>query len=77
MIPAILDGCGVVVPPGDPPALAKGIAQLLADPAEADALGRRARERCIAQYSFAAARAVLFPLVDDVIARGMTSAPPP
>ena len=74
MIPAILDGCGVVVPPGDPPSLAKGIAQLLADPAEADALGRRARERCIAQYSFAAARGVLFPLVDGVIARRMTSA---
>jgi len=67
MIPAILDGCGAVVPPGDPRALAKAIAQLLADPAGAGALGRRARERCIARYSFAAARAILFPLIDEVV----------
>jgi glycosyltransferase involved in cell wall biosynthesis len=67
MIPAILDGCGVVVPPADPPALAKAIAGLLADPARAEDLGHRARERCIAHYSFAAARATLFPLIDGVI----------
>jgi glycosyltransferase involved in cell wall biosynthesis len=65
MIPAILDGCGAVVSPSDPPALAKAIAQLLADPARAEDLGRRARERCIAHYSFAAARATLFPLIDQ------------
>ena len=67
MIPAILDGCGVVVPPGDPPALAKAIADLLADPSRAGDLGRRARERCIAHYSFAAARATLFPLIEGVV----------
>jgi glycosyltransferase involved in cell wall biosynthesis len=66
MIPAILDGCGVVVPPSDPPALAKAIEQLLAEPARADDLGRRARQRCIAHYSFAAARATLFPLIDGL-----------
>jgi glycosyltransferase involved in cell wall biosynthesis len=67
MIPAILDGCGVVVPPGDPPALAKAVADLLADPSRAGDLGRRARERCIAHYSFAAARATLFPLIEGVV----------
>ena len=67
MIPAILDGCGVVVPPGDPLALAKAIADLFADPARAGDLGRRARQRCIAHYSFAAARATLFPLIEDVV----------
>jgi glycosyltransferase involved in cell wall biosynthesis len=66
MIPAILDGCGVVVPPGDPPALVKAIEELLADGARADDLGRRARQRCIAHYSFAAARATLFPLIEQV-----------
>jgi len=66
MIPAILEGCGVVVPPGDPPALAKAIAGLLADQAGAADLGRRARERCIARYSFATARATLFPLIDGL-----------
>lgn len=66
MISTILDGCGVVVPPGDPPALAKAIDDLLADPARAEDLGRRARRRCIEHYSFTAARATLFPLVDTV-----------
>jgi glycosyltransferase involved in cell wall biosynthesis len=66
MIPEILDGCGVVLPPSDPPALAKAIEQLLADPARADDLGRRARQRCIVHYSFAAARAALFPLIDQL-----------
>ena len=69
MIPAILEGCGSLVPPGDPPALAKAIGRLLADPAGAEALGRRARERCLASYSFASARATLFPLIDDVVSR--------
>jgi glycosyltransferase involved in cell wall biosynthesis len=68
MIPAILDGCGVVVPPGDPSALAKAIEQLLSDPAGAEALGRRARARCVADYSFASARATLFPLIEELSA---------
>ena len=69
MIPEILDGCGVVVAPGDPPALAGAIARLLADHDLAAALGRRARERCEAEYSFAAARRRLFPLIDALAAR--------
>jgi glycosyltransferase involved in cell wall biosynthesis len=69
MIPAILGGCGVVVAPGDPPALAKAIEALLADPDRAADLGRRARQRCLAHYSFAAVRAPLFALVDDVLSR--------
>jgi hypothetical protein len=32
-------------------------------------LGRRARQRCAERYSFAAARALLFPLIDDLSAR--------
>ena len=64
MIPEILDGCGVVVPPDDPPALAAALARLLATPAEARAMGLRARARCEEQYSFRAARARLFPLFE-------------
>src|SRR5262249_16377830 len=45
MIPEMLDGCGVVVPPGDPPALAKAIAELLADPLRAETLGSPPRAR--------------------------------
>ena len=39
MIPEILDGCGLVVEPGNVPALASAIRRLLDDPAEAAALG--------------------------------------
>jgi glycosyltransferase involved in cell wall biosynthesis len=76
MIPEILEGCGIVVPPSDPPALAKAIDRLLMDRAAAEAMGRRARERCIAHYSFAAARATLFPLIDQVSATHPGAAAP-
>jgi glycosyltransferase involved in cell wall biosynthesis len=68
MIPEILDGCGVLVPPGDVVALAASLRRVLDDPATAAELGRRARERCRARYSFTAARAALFPLVERVLA---------
>jgi glycosyltransferase involved in cell wall biosynthesis len=64
MIPEILDGCGVLVPPGDVIALAAALRRLLDDPASAAELGRRARARCQERYSFTAARAALFPLVE-------------
>jgi len=66
MIPEILEGCGVVVAPGDVFALAAAIRRLLDHPDEAAALGRRARERCEARYSFRVARATLFPLLDKL-----------
>jgi glycosyltransferase involved in cell wall biosynthesis len=67
MIPEVLDDSGVLVEPGDPAALARAIAWLLDHPAEADALGRKARERCVARYSYAAARQALFPLIDRAL----------
>ena len=70
MIPEILDGCGVVVPPDDPIALADALRRLVADPAAAAALGARARAQCEERYSFSAARRVLFPLIDRLLARG-------
>ncbi len=68
MIPEILEGCGVLVEPGDPRALAAAIARLLDDPPAARDLGDRARVRCEALYSFTAARRRLFPLVESVLA---------
>jgi glycosyltransferase involved in cell wall biosynthesis len=68
MIPEILEGCGILVPPGDPVALAVSLRRLLDDPGTAAELGRRARERCHARYSYAAARAALFPLVERAVA---------
>jgi glycosyltransferase involved in cell wall biosynthesis len=69
MIPEILEGCGVLVPPQDPIALRAALGRLLADPVAAAELGRRARQRCAERYSFAAARAVLFPLIDELAER--------
>jgi glycosyltransferase involved in cell wall biosynthesis len=68
MLPEILEGCGVLVPPGDVIALGAALRRLLDDPAVAGELGRRARERCRERYSFAAARAALFPLVERAAA---------
>jgi glycosyltransferase involved in cell wall biosynthesis len=68
MIPEILQGCGVLVPPGDVVALSTALRRLLDDPASAEELGRRARARCQAHYSFTAARAALFPLVERAMA---------
>jgi glycosyltransferase involved in cell wall biosynthesis len=68
MIPEILEGCGLLVEPGDPPGLAAAIRKLLDDSAHAEALGARARERCVERYSFQAAREELFPLIERVMA---------
>jgi glycosyltransferase involved in cell wall biosynthesis len=76
MIPEMLDGCGVVVPPGDVRALADGVRRLLDDPAAAAALGRRARARCQASYSFVAARATLFPLIERLLRMSPVAAAP-
>lgn len=67
MIPEMLEGCGRVVAPGDVAALADAIRDLLAHPAQAAALGAAARRRCVERYSFRAARAVLFPLIERLI----------
>jgi glycosyltransferase involved in cell wall biosynthesis len=69
MIPEILDGCGLVVEPGDVPALAGAIKRLLDNAEEAAALGRLARQRCEARYSFRVARATLFPLIERLTAQ--------
>jgi glycosyltransferase involved in cell wall biosynthesis len=50
-------------------ALAGAIKRLLDNPDEASALGRRARDRCEARYSFRVARATLFPLIDRLTTR--------
>jgi glycosyltransferase involved in cell wall biosynthesis len=69
MIPEILDGCGLLVEPGDVSGLAAAILRLLENRAEAQALGARARERCVERYSFHAARRELFPLIERVMVK--------
>ncbi len=44
---------GILVPAGDVDALAAALRRLLTDPAGAEAMGRRARERVVARFAFA------------------------
>jgi glycosyltransferase involved in cell wall biosynthesis len=69
MIPEILDGCGLVVTPGDVPALGAALARLADDAPLARELGARARARCVERYSFDSARRDLFPLVERLLSR--------
>lgn len=50
-LPETLDGCAVLVPPGDASALAKAIQGLLVDPLKAKAMGEAARARCLEKYT--------------------------
>ena len=51
----VTDGeTGLLVPPDDPGALASALNSLLADPGRAKAMGRRGRERAIAEFSWPA-----------------------
>jgi glycosyltransferase involved in cell wall biosynthesis len=69
MIPEVLEGCGLVVPPGDVRALGAAIARLADDTALARDLGARARARCVERYSFTSARRDLFPIVERLMSR--------
>jgi glycosyltransferase involved in cell wall biosynthesis len=51
-IPTVLADCGWVVEPDSPTALAGALSEALADPDRAEARGQRARERCVAEYSW-------------------------
>jgi glycosyltransferase involved in cell wall biosynthesis len=51
-IPEVLDGCGKVVAPGDPQALAEALSDLMGDPREARRLGLAARRKVLAAYSY-------------------------
>jgi glycosyltransferase involved in cell wall biosynthesis len=76
MIPEILEGCGLLVEPGDVAGLAGAIGRLLDHPDEARALGAAARRRAIDRYSFESARRALFPLVERARARASGEPPP-
>lgn len=58
-MPEVLEGCGIVVEPESVAALAAGIEQVLGDPEGAREMGRRAREKCVREYSWDAIARVL------------------
>lgn len=45
---------GLLVPPGDPAALATAVTELLADPRRRHQMGRRGRDRCLRQFDIGA-----------------------
>ena len=71
-LPHVLDGCGLLVPPGDAEALARAISRLLSDPAEARLLGDRARRRCFETYSLEQIGNSLCEIVRNISARSLT-----
>ncbi len=68
-LPLALDGCARLVPPGDVGQLTEAICGLLEHPEEAQALGKKARARCLEQYSMQQVAEVLLPVVSRVTQR--------
>jgi glycosyltransferase involved in cell wall biosynthesis len=67
---AIVDGrTGLLVPPGDPPALSEAIARLLNEPALGAALGRAARRAVAANFSLSRMVAATEQLYLDLLAQ--------
>jgi glycosyltransferase involved in cell wall biosynthesis len=50
-MPEILSDCGYIAETNDPQNLAEKIHYVLTNPAEAEEMGRRAREKCVHEYS--------------------------
>jgi glycosyltransferase involved in cell wall biosynthesis len=61
-LPEILSGCGWVVEPGNPTALAEAIEFVLHNPDLTAEMGWKAREKCQDKYSWDAMERVLVPL---------------
>ena len=79
-LPEVAGDAARVVPAGNADALAAAIADLLDDPEARQALGQRARQRCLAEFSWDVCAARLVDHYRDAIAacRGRaTSAAPP
>lgn len=66
-IPQILEGCGLVTPPGEAAALAAAIDRLLEDPELASKLGQQARRRAAERFSLEAMRAALYPVIERLL----------
>ncbi len=60
--------CGLTFPAGDADALARAVAQLVADPAEAAAMGTRGRQAAVERYSWDVRAVQTAALLDDLAA---------
>lgn len=75
-LPEILNGCGWIVAPGDPGALAAAIASVLSDPVEAPRRGEAARRKCIAEFGWRAVETRWADLVGRVAGGGKVDREP-
>ena len=64
-----VEGCGLIVAPGDVPALADAIARLANDPRQCGELGEAGRRRAVERFSEDAIRPRLLALVDATVSR--------
>lgn len=67
-VPAVLDGCGWTVPPGDPEAIANALREIAADPAVAARRAAAARARAVSTYDSTLAAARLRELLRPLLA---------
>jgi glycosyltransferase involved in cell wall biosynthesis len=65
-LPAILHGCGVLIPPDDTQALADAIHHLYEHPEKAKQLGFKARERCQHRYSWNVMEEILEKVIQQI-----------
>lgn len=66
-LPLVLAGCGYLTPPGDAEAVAKALQRIAENPAEAAAMGAKAREKCVLEYSAVKAQRRLKEIVKRVM----------
>jgi glycosyltransferase involved in cell wall biosynthesis len=66
-LPDILDNCGEVTVPGDVDGLVERIQTLLDNPDYAHELGARAREKCVAHYSFVAVAPRVHAVIEEML----------
>jgi glycosyltransferase involved in cell wall biosynthesis len=65
-IPAVLDGCGIILDRYEEEELVDKILSLHADPDLMRSLGEKARRRCVERYSYAQGKAVLARALGDL-----------
>jgi glycosyltransferase involved in cell wall biosynthesis len=62
-------GCGVLVAPGDPEAIAEAVARLAADPAGAAVMGAAGRDAAVREHSWRARATATARVIGDAVAR--------
>ena len=66
-LPKVLDGCGKILSGTSAGELAQAIDAILSNPENANHMGRQARDRCVAEYSFDSVRPKLGSIVESAL----------